>query len=612
MGQSSSGLMSPSRVPLSHKAEGLSDEDAHKLLSLECLFKALDTDGRGSVDRQIVTDWIRTEPYLQEDSVKQEADRMLSLLSHDEGGDQCSYREFVLAFLHFSTYDVQLLCINLLRSANIAESRMSFLDPSTATECDRASDASYSDIRDDLDSRSLFLLDTIFTAMDNDEDDCVSKQDFLHWLSEDSWFDAPAQAPLTACISQQATDSADIITRLAFLQSFIPLSRRYIKQLLIHLLHRSTHRVVRQARIDRKKSAVLHRRGSTSGQQSRRLSDAQINAIQADNETSVEGQLLQAEANATEAAEQDEALAIDTAQIHRKLIARRHSIMITGNTRQSSTSGLRLCLLGQCMLQHSLFDTERGRACISEMQAAVRGEIVFSELETAIFPPVRHSVQNTFRPIDSVFFHAAPAYVIDCIQSFGVNLFGLSNNHAGDLGEAGIYALMDAMKERNLTYAGIGDNEEEAAAPAYHLTDHGRVALVSFACKVPIGSDAAADRCGVNAVWMEDLDSQKLRKRDVSKVIEAIVAAKSQAELVIAYNHNHYRKQSNINEISEMAPWARRLAHKCIDAGAHIYVVHGDPRLAGCEVYRHGLIFYGLGSFIFQTRTPVSFYGSGE
>ena len=67
--------------------------------------------------------------------------------------------------------------------------------------------------------------------------------------------------------------------------------------------------------------------------------------------------------------------------------------------------------------------------------------------------------------------------------------------------------------------------------------------------------------------------------------------------------------RSNVNEASCLSTWKRKLAHKCIDAGANIYVGHGDPRLQGIEIYRGCVILYCLGSLFFQTKTEVGFYG---
>jgi poly-gamma-glutamate capsule biosynthesis protein CapA/YwtB (metallophosphatase superfamily) len=105
-----------------------------------------------------------------------------------------------------------------------------------------------------------------------------------------------------------------------------------------------------------------------------------------------------------------------------------------------------------------------------------------------------------------------------------------------------------------LTYAGAGLSLDEAAAPCYLDTANGRCALVSFASKVPVGSEATADRPGVNAVWMADMDSQKLNKGDVKRVIDSIATAAADADVVIAYQHNHYWEKSDADAPLSLPP----------------------------------------------------------
>jgi hypothetical protein len=38
---------------------------------------------------------------------------------------------------------------------------------------------------------------------------------------------------------------------------------------------------------------------------------------------------------------------------------------------------------------------------------------------------------------------------------------------------------------------------------------------------------------------------------------------------------------NNVNEEQKLSRWKQILARACLDAGAHIYVAHGDPRLQG-------------------------------
>ena len=613
---------SPSRYPVSHK-QAVSEDEAHKLLLLEVLFKSIDEHSQQWVDRQTITDWVRTEPYLQRDELAREAQRMLNKLSHDEDSSRCTYREFVLAFLAFTTDEVQLLVINLLRSASC--DRPAVLDASAAAESERA--AGYSDLHDDKDSRTLFLLDTIFHAIDTDDDESVSQHEYANWLVSDPFFDLPEQSELQSVIARcsDLLDKQPVMDRYVFLSHFASLARRHVKLLLIHLLRRTTQHVVKVAKLQRKRSIVALHRGSlamtaVSGPNSAPSSTTASPALQSrttsvpttamthasDSVDSMEDTpALHLEAEEGEAEQQAEALSVQPSP-HPQLMQRRHSILVGGVRRRSTMHGLRLTLLGQSMIQHDLRETKRGAECLAALQSELYGDVIFSELESAILTSGMQAIPTR----NTVFFHAAEPCVIDCLQQLHVNLLGLSNNHTGDLGVEGVKQLLHEMQKRQLTYAGAGLSLHEAAAPCYLDTANGRCALVSFASKVPIGSDATAERPGVNAVWMADMDSQKLNKADVKRVIDSIASAAADADVVIAYQHNHYWEKSNVNEASCLSTWKRKLAHKCIDAGANIYVGHGDPRLQGIEIYKGCVILYCLGSLFFQTKTEVGFYGA--
>ena len=54
-----------------------------------------------------------------------------------------------------------------------------------------------------------------------------------------------------------------------------------------------------------------------------------------------------------------------------------------------------------------------------------------------------------------------------------------------------------------------------------------------------------------------------------------------------------------------MEKWARQL----VDAGATLFVAHGNPALHGIEIYRGRPILYGLGNYIFQSTGSLDRYG---
>ena len=546
---------SPSSLVVSHK-HAVTEEEAHKLLLLEVLFKSIDDKSQQWVDRQTITDWVRMEPYLQRDDTRPEAQRMLNKLSHDEDSSRCTYREFVLAFIAFTTDEVRALVINLLRSAS--SDRPSVLDHLTAGESERA--AGYTDVHDEKDSRTLFLLNSIFDAMDVDGVDHVTAAQLHHWLDSDPFFDQPEQADLRQTINQlthrhyaegassPSSSSSPPLPRHVFLSTLSSLARRHVKLLLIHLLRRTTAHVVKAAKLQRKRSIVAHHRVSMSS--GSLPSMASLTSSPSHPDPFDENPALQREAEDGERAEQDEAMSV----LPSHHLLRRHSILIGGYKRRSTMDGLRLTLLGQSMIQHDLRETDRGRDCLSSLRASLFGDVIFSELESAILTEDMQATPTR----NTVFFHAARPSVIDCLQELNVNLLGLSNNHTGDLGPEGVYTLIKEMDARGLVYAGIGANLAQAASPRYLDTANGRIGLVSFASKVPIGSDATADRPGVNHVLMADVDSQKLNKADVRRVVDAVVDARSEADVVVAYHHNHYWEKSIARQ--------RGVAHGLVEA----------------------------------------------
>lgn len=59
----------------------------------------------------------------------------------------------------------------------------------------------------------------------------------------------------------------------------------------------------------------------------------------------------------------------------------------------------------------------------------------------------------------------------------------------------------------------------------------------------------------------------------------------------------------------ETQQWVMEWARELIDAGASVYVAHGDPTVHGVEIYKGRLILYGLGNYIFHSVAAADRYG---
>lgn len=88
----------------------------------------------------------------------------------------------------------------------------------------------------------------------------------------------------------------------------------------------------------------------------------------------------------------------------------------------------------------------------------------------------------------------SPRYIADELEWMGFNLFAVANNHIGDYSHGGMISTMNALENRDFTYAGLGRNLREARSPSYLDTSAGNVALVSCCSHFPTGSEAGEQR----------------------------------------------------------------------------------------------------------------------
>ncbi|MFK0299206.1 CapA family protein [Brevundimonas sp. NPDC090276] len=261
------------------------------------------------------------------------------------------------------------------------------------------------------------------------------------------------------------------------------------------------------------------------------------------------------------------------------------------------TPVLKLSLLGQALIEHAPGPGEwPGRDGVAARLA--QSHVVFTNLETVIQGP------NAGAPTRELLtLHAAGPEMLEGLKAAHVNLVATANNHAFDLGSGGILDTVAALRVAGLPSTGSGANLAAASVPAYAASSAGTVGLVAFATgKVRPGGAATPDRPGVNEL-RRDAAGQPVAE-DVERILNAIRTARRQAQLVIAYQHNHDWEP----DMTDVPDWQRALARRCIDAGAAVFAGHGAPLLQGIELYRGAPIFYGLGNFVFQTEKPIGAY----
>ena len=137
-------------------------------------------------------------------------------------------------------------------------------------------------------------------------------------------------------------------------------------------------------------------------------------------------------------------------------------------------SRVSVAFVGQALIKEDVYHS--APAALAHAREALRGvDVAFTNLEVAIQPA---GERLSPRSKDAV---PAPPAVLDCLKSMGFNMLSLANNHAFDIGSAGMFATIDEVNRRGFTHAGTGADANAAAAPGFLMTGKGRVALVAMA-----------------------------------------------------------------------------------------------------------------------------------
>jgi capsule synthesis protein PGA_cap len=248
------------------------------------------------------------------------------------------------------------------------------------------------------------------------------------------------------------------------------------------------------------------------------------------------------------------------------------------------------------------------------------------------------------------------------LAELGFNLCSAANNHALDYGTQGLTRSMLALEAAKLPFAGIGHDLWEASRPVYLDVPCSRVALIACTSTMESGWQAADKAHGVEArpgvnpmrftqsftltrthfdnlvwlsralsfdkvenwhVWMghraplDDTEnelrflnhifragssnqvSSEAHSVDFERLISRTQEAAQLADYVIVSIHSHEFE----DDIERPAQFLVDVARNCIKAGAHLIAVSGPHLLRGAELFESGIIFYGLGNFLFQYET---------
>jgi len=199
----------------------------------------------------------------------------------------------------------------------------------------------------------------------------------------------------------------------------------------------------------------------------------------------------------------------------------------------------------------------------------------------------------------------------------GINLVSQANNHALDFGPEGLKECLQALDQANITHAGAGTTLAEAHAPGtLELAGHKtRVALLSYmrywTAKYRSKDANAPSLATIDPAVILVAREGKVEavegplEADVKTMEDEVVLARRHADLLLVSLHNHDVTHHRAYGIQDTTPPNEEIMfRRAVEAGADFVLGTGPHVLRGIEIYKGRPIFYSLGDFIYQYRTP--------
>jgi poly-gamma-glutamate capsule biosynthesis protein CapA/YwtB (metallophosphatase superfamily) len=285
---------------------------------------------------------------------------------------------------------------------------------------------------------------------------------------------------------------------------------------------------------------------------------------------------------------------------------------------------------------------------VDEMRSA---DAAIVNLETVI-----HEFGGHAQPESGGAYMASPPEIAGQLRWAGVDMASAANNHSFDYGSGGILETVEHARQAGLILAGIGEDLQAARRPAYVDAAGSRISLVAMAATYISYGRASRSRPDMRGrPGLNPLNLTKSRTFTVSpsmfrrlsvfgKLSESRPIAGEKILRILGMSFREgdadelgrgkriYKadKLANLRAVQEAAagsrvtvvavhyhgedPWLRAFARRALLQGADIVHVHGPHMVRGIQVVGRGVIFYGMGDFVYQphltSRFPAEAYES--
>ena len=163
--------------------------------------------------------------------------------------------------------------------------------------------------------------------------------------------------------------------------------------------------------------------------------------------------------------------------------------------------------------------------------------------------------------------------VVNILKDF--NILSLANNHIIDCKEQGIYDTIEVLKNNNISFIGINNQEKLFIIEKEDI----KIGFLAYCKKVPFFKNLKIHPYLIN-----------------NQIIEDVKNAKKETDFLIVSLHwgKEYKKEPSEEQ--------EKLARLLIDSGVDLIIGHHSHVIQKIEKYKQGLIAYSLGNFIFDQK----------
>lgn len=195
--------------------------------------------------------------------------------------------------------------------------------------------------------------------------------------------------------------------------------------------------------------------------------------------------------------------------------------------------------------------------------------------------PILLNDEEDYEEMDKQIHLHTDADAVHALKEMNFTMLNLANNHMMDYGAEGLNETVSELDNIGLDHVGAGENLEEATAINYQEVNGLTIATLGYTDVLTEGFSALGYRAGVAHALPDD-------------IFPMIEEADQNADLVFVNMH------WGVEYDNEPHPRQTELARAMIDVGADAIIGHHSHVLSEVEKYKDGVIFYGLGNFVFD------------